>query len=335
MTKLIAFDLDGTLAKGYDAWPGPEIIGEPNPDAVALAYALRAEGHKLAVWTCRADHVVRKWLKDHKLDGIFEYINESPYPSDSRKASFDLLIDDKALGWPGVTLEQAEGLLASAEQMGDLTDEYRDKDFCDQNLKVWYQGTGTMFTHAFEEQHQAIWANWKPSAPIALLTICSHAKPYSKSAVHDDIRKYLHHNRVLRLVDYIHISNVGLIPSTHEMEYPWNAYDGNYAVATDIAKRELREGIRRRLVQWFARFYDEYEGVVIYLRHDGNTAAAVRAAIHDVKKDGFMGTSRLSFVEAEKYPQQPWVLDEDPDNTLRREENLFLVVNAINNFLGE
>lgn len=329
MTKLIAFDLDGTLAQGYDKWPGPENIGPPNPAAMHLARLLHNQGHKLAVWTCRADHVARRWLREYSLDDIFEYVNESPYPSDSRKASFDLLIDDKAMLWPVTSIPYLDKYLSGVENMGEIGDDFRDKDFCDRNLKVWYQGTGTMFTDAFEEQHRRIWDNWEPQAPIALLTICSHAKPYSKSAIHDDIRRQLFDRQVLHKVDYIHISNVGLIPSTHEMEYPWNAYDGNYAEATDEAKRVLRNGVSRRLTEWINNFYHEYAGVVIYLRGDGNTAAAVNSALAS-------GPSlpKLTFVVADRFPHLPWVLDNDPDNTLRRSENIQHLVAAIHKLMG-
>lgn len=50
--KIVAIDLDGTLAQ-YDGWIGPEHIGVPIQNVVALCHALNTKGIKVILYTCR------------------------------------------------------------------------------------------------------------------------------------------------------------------------------------------------------------------------------------------------------------------------------------------
>lgn len=49
----VGFDLDGTLAIETE-WRGPEAIGEPIPEMVALAQALVLQGRDVRIFTARA-----------------------------------------------------------------------------------------------------------------------------------------------------------------------------------------------------------------------------------------------------------------------------------------
>ena len=95
-----AIDFDNTLA--YTRFP--EIIA-PNKKIVAFAKALRAQGHKIILWTSRAGEDLTaavEWCKQQGI--IFDAVNE-PLPeqikrwgNDTRKIYADFYIDYKAMG---------------------------------------------------------------------------------------------------------------------------------------------------------------------------------------------------------------------------------------------
>lgn len=97
--KIYAVDFDGTLCT--NEYPN---IGEPNEPLIDFLIHRRIEGHKLILWTCRTDELLRearRWCLKHNL--IFHTINKNlpaiieEYGIDSRKIYYDVLIDNKAM----------------------------------------------------------------------------------------------------------------------------------------------------------------------------------------------------------------------------------------------
>lgn len=94
-----AIDFDDTLA--YTRFP--EIVA-PNKKMVALARALKAQGHKIILWTSRVGEDLTAAVEWSKAQGIvFDAVNE-PLPeqikkwgNDTRKIYADFYIDDKAM----------------------------------------------------------------------------------------------------------------------------------------------------------------------------------------------------------------------------------------------
>lgn len=71
--EVIAFDLDGTLAK-YTGWQGMQHIGEPIKKMVDKAMAYHNVGKKVVIFTARVsvdrtanEKLIKKWLVDNKL----------------------------------------------------------------------------------------------------------------------------------------------------------------------------------------------------------------------------------------------------------------------------
>lgn len=103
-----AIDFDGTLADTVF----PDIKG-PRPKMVALCKVLKAQGHKLILWTSRDNADLENAVEWCKQQGIvFDAVN-APLPeqiarfnNDSRKIWADYYIDDKAM-----TLQAAEAIL--------------------------------------------------------------------------------------------------------------------------------------------------------------------------------------------------------------------------------
>lgn len=321
---VIGVDFDGTLA-AYDGWKGPRAVGQPNKRLVQILHNLLLDGHILCTWTCRSDSVVKRYLSEHKLTYLFAHINSSPYPTETAKASFDLLIDDISVRWTGnETYADLAALVADKAVMD--ADVSRDIDYSDRNPKLFYQGTGDMFIDHFEDLWKPLWENIEPQR-IAFLTICAHAKPYSKSSVHSRMREQLWREGVLSDLTYVHLSGAGLIPSEREMVYPFNAYDGNMAEATDSARAYLRSTLTRRMGEWLAEFSQPYEKIVIYLRESGNTMQAVQE-FYAQNPD-----PRIVILTAKELPALPWQPDADPDDCLYQGCNFNRVIDAIQGFL--
>ena len=57
--KVVAIDLDGTLAH-YDHWRGPEHIGVPVTEAIAICHLLHKAGVKVIVYTCRTNKTMNE-----------------------------------------------------------------------------------------------------------------------------------------------------------------------------------------------------------------------------------------------------------------------------------
>ena len=323
---VIGIDIDGTLALGE--WIAPEIIGDPNPDIVRIVKALFEDGHTLCAWTCRADYVIKAWLMKHELLKYFAYINKSPYITDSLKPSFDIYIGDEVINsaiHPFHILSTVKETVA--KNTPGVMDKFRDWDFSSHAPVAFLSGTGRMYIDMFEELWRKEWLELllDRAKPIALLTICSHAKPYSKSFIHSTIRKRLHEIDLLDKIQYAHISTAGIIPSEAEMNYPFNAYDHDGTMMTEDAKRYFSERTFIRIRDWLGTYGDSYERVVFYLRGEGKThQAAVDAAIAT-------GATNVIVIGAEigAEHQLPFAALYDVDDCLTSEKNLNKLVDAL------
>lgn len=102
---IYAIDFDNTLA----ATRFPEIIG-PNKKMIAFTKAVKAQGHKIILWTSRAGEDLENAVAWCHEQGIqFDAVNE-PLPelikrwgNDTRKIYADFYIDDR-----NMTIDQAE-----------------------------------------------------------------------------------------------------------------------------------------------------------------------------------------------------------------------------------
>lgn len=95
--KIIAVDLDGTLAKLYDKYD-PNSIPDPRPHAKEAIRALRAKGYRVIINTVRGDtKLIQKWLDKHGIK--VDQINHNPDQPEnsSHKICADIYIDDKAI----------------------------------------------------------------------------------------------------------------------------------------------------------------------------------------------------------------------------------------------
>lgn len=94
---IIAVDFDGTIVENQFPDIGPEV-----PFALSTLRVLQKKGHKIVLWTVRADENLNNAVMFLKEKGIELYgINSNPeQPTNSPKMYANLYIDDKALGCP-------------------------------------------------------------------------------------------------------------------------------------------------------------------------------------------------------------------------------------------
>lgn len=90
--KVIAVDLDGTLAK-YDDWQGIAHIGDAVPGMLRRVKMWIRQGHKVVIFTSRAEKqeavpYVKHWLSQNGLDGL-EVTNK-------KSSQFSEIYDDRA-----------------------------------------------------------------------------------------------------------------------------------------------------------------------------------------------------------------------------------------------
>ncbi|MDE6435679.1 MAG: hypothetical protein K2L07_15805 [Lachnospiraceae bacterium] len=114
-----AVDFDNTLA----VTRFPKIL-EPKVKIVAAVKMLKANGHKIILWTSRSGKDLEaavEWCREHGI--IFDAVNE-PLPeqiarwgNDTRKVYADFYIDDKAM-----TVEALESIM---DQVVEIVDQYR------------------------------------------------------------------------------------------------------------------------------------------------------------------------------------------------------------------
>lgn len=96
---VIAVDFDGTLCE--NAFPE---IGEAKGPVINYIREMKRRGHKIILWTCRAEQPLQDAVEWCKLHGItFDAINNNlrecvnEYKYNCRKVNADLYIDDKAV----------------------------------------------------------------------------------------------------------------------------------------------------------------------------------------------------------------------------------------------
>lgn len=127
------------------------------------------------------------------------------------------------------------------------------------------------------------------------------------------IRKRLHNIGVLDRIDYGHISGSGIVLTKRGYEYPYNAYDMNYAESSELGRLNLRKKIERDLKWLFPLVTTRYEKIVIYLRAEGNTYTAITNILPNYAYAKFIRADCESI---------SWADDHDPDNCLTTDKNL-------------
>lgn len=122
---IYAIDFDNTLA----VTRFPEIIG-PNKKMIAFTKAVKAQGHKIILWTSRAGEDLENAVAWCHEQGIqFDAVNE-PLPeqikrwgNDTRKIYADFYIDDR-----NMTIDQAESTMDRLQEILEEMEEQEERE---------------------------------------------------------------------------------------------------------------------------------------------------------------------------------------------------------------
>ena len=122
---IYAIDFDNTLA----VTRFPEIIG-PNKKMIAFTKAVKAQGHKIILWTSRAGEDLENAVAWCHEQGIqFDAVNE-PLPeqikrwgNDTRKIYADFYIDDR-----NMTIDQAESTMDCLQEILGEMEEHEERE---------------------------------------------------------------------------------------------------------------------------------------------------------------------------------------------------------------
>src|SRR5688572_25384918 len=101
---LVAMDFDHTINNNSDIQPG-ERFSKPYPKVRETIEAIRSTGNKVMIFSCNRKAWIEEWMAHHEIP--YDYI------WDGAKPVYDVLIDDRAIGFRGdwgVMLEEMEKL---------------------------------------------------------------------------------------------------------------------------------------------------------------------------------------------------------------------------------
>lgn len=310
--KVIGIDIDGTLAE-YSGFGNP--IGDLKTGAAEFLTELSRSGWIVCLWSCRPNYEISDWIEKIEIAMLIDYINTSPLPTDSIKPNFNVYLGDEAVTFDGIYKMPKDYFYWGKE------DNVRDINRSSENLIPYYKGTGETFLRHFEKLFRELWVGKTITKPIAFLTICSHAKPYSKSYIHSKIREHLFLNGSLDEIDYIHISSAGIIPHEHSLTTPFDSYDWDNSKASPEVRKMLRRTLVKRLQWWLKEYGSQYKKIVVYLRKQGSTLSATREVLES--RVTCLNITPYTIVEADELDfGLPWLIHQDPDNCLTTQSNL-------------
>lgn len=95
-SKVIAVDFDGTIVQ--NKYPK---IGKPLPFAFETLKLLQQDGHRLVLWTVRANDLLQEAVDYCRKNGVEFYAVNQNYEGEKdgvRKLNADIFIDDRNVG---------------------------------------------------------------------------------------------------------------------------------------------------------------------------------------------------------------------------------------------
>lgn len=277
--KTIAVDMDGVLSQ-YHGWEGDDKIGFPILGAREGMEELKKLDFHIVVHTTRGDAQVKEWLGRFKVPYDEINVNSAISGQNRGKPVAAIYLDDRAIVFNGSWKEAIKRVKVFQAWWEGEEEPFDDKPRSLQ--RPYYQGQGKFFLEVFEANHQRVLSSMSldhfVGKKIILVVPCSWGKPYSRSYIHYHINCRLYLAGLLEECSIWHISNVGIVPSLLESEYPYIAYDWCSKKASKQDLEDYRRITARRFLEWSKRV--KAIGVnlptVIYLRENGNSIKAVR-----------------------------------------------------------
>ncbi len=100
-----AFDFDGVIAK-YDGFKGVDHYGEPIEAVTNAIRALKAEGHKIIIYSTRGEDFLKKYCQENNIP--VDYFNENPdlVGENPHKPVAYVYVDDRSVCYRGQSTEE-------------------------------------------------------------------------------------------------------------------------------------------------------------------------------------------------------------------------------------
>lgn len=110
----VAFDFDGVLAQ-YSGWKGHTHYGPPVLGMRELLQSLRAQGHKIIIYTTRGNSEIAEWCRVHGFP--YDYINRNPaiQGNNPGKPIADVYVDDRSIRFDPADLDVLENEILNFE----------------------------------------------------------------------------------------------------------------------------------------------------------------------------------------------------------------------------
>lgn len=134
----------------------------------------------------------------------------------------------------------------------------------------------------YDESLDKILENFKPRHKIALVSLCTSTRPYSKS-----VKWSTFIERYNNLADMIIWSSGGIIPIEYECCYPYLNYDDVSPYPPHLVERYIQVGIIR-LEKFFTKF--KYDKVIFAFKYDAINIISVNEVMPGLVERGLVGS---------------------------------------------
>lgn len=103
--RIIAFDLDGTIAK-YNGFISAHDIQEPIEETVKAIQMLKEKGYRILIYSTRGDDFIKEYCERFSIP--YDFINDNPEKRGENpgKPIAYLYIDDRAIQYSGQSAEE-------------------------------------------------------------------------------------------------------------------------------------------------------------------------------------------------------------------------------------
>lgn len=150
----------------------------------------------------------------------------------------------------------------------------------------------TLTSPIVEKAFQKILELYHPKHKVALVSLCTATRPYSKSRKWS---KFIH--KFGDLADMIVCSNGGIIPLEFENCYPYLTYDAHRETRCD---KIYINTCYRRLMEFFCKFH--YDKIIFNFRPGMRNTIAARLFLHNYKGNSsiFILPTETTYNQAKK-----------------------------------
>ncbi len=184
------------------------------------------------------------------------------------------------------------------EKVGDYPSEFNNYNFIPKIPKekqVNLVGVGVEY---IDHPHFNVWQDYiirfyKVDKEYVLFHPCSKKKPYYLSRTHKSIKRVISGFPWFKKINFIVISNPGVIPIELSNYYPFNAYDWDERLETPEVMKKYIEINKKRIKEYLKRH--KYKKIFSYFKPESESGTALKMACKE------LGINLIDLVDKETY----------------------------------